>query len=216
MKVRSAETQSLLGCQDRRRREAVLAEIFMRHRKRLRNMVELRLHPRLKGRLDPSDVLQEAFLEAVRRLDAFLLRPLLPVFLWLRMVTGHKLFDLHAHHLKAGKRSLLKEAPLRMKPMPEASTAMVAARFVRGGRSSPSDVAVRAEERERVHQALDSMEPIDREVLLLRAFEGLSAAETARALDIGADAERKRYFRALKRLRAILRKSGGGEERRGT
>ena len=54
--------------------EAALAELFGRHRKRLRQMVRLRLDRRLQGRVDPSDVLQEAYLDAARQFPQYLER----------------------------------------------------------------------------------------------------------------------------------------------
>src|SRR5207249_5849466 len=72
-----------------------LAELFARHRDRLRQMVRLRLDRRLQGRLDPSDVLQEAYLVYDRRLADYAPDPAVPFFLWLRQLTGQKLIDLH-------------------------------------------------------------------------------------------------------------------------
>src|SRR5262249_32222037 len=74
-------------------------ELLMQHRERLRRMVALRLDHRLQGRLDPSDVLQEACLEASTRLPAYLDRPTMPFFLWLRFLTSQKLVTLHRQHL---------------------------------------------------------------------------------------------------------------------
>src|SRR5205085_11357598 len=74
-------------------------ELLTRHRGRLRRMVTVRLDPRLQGRIDPSDVLQEACLEASARLGEYLREPRMPFFLWLRFLTGQQLLALHRHHL---------------------------------------------------------------------------------------------------------------------
>jgi RNA polymerase sigma-70 factor (ECF subfamily) len=70
--------------------------------------------------------------------------------------------------------------------------------------TSPSQAAIKAEMRQRVQDALNSLEPLDREVLAMRHFEQLSNIETATALGIGKAAATSRYLRALKRLKDIL------------
>jgi RNA polymerase sigma-70 factor (ECF subfamily) len=55
--------------------------LLARHRDRLRRMVALRLDRRLQGRIDPSDVIQEAYLEATARLAEYLRNPSMPFFL---------------------------------------------------------------------------------------------------------------------------------------
>src|SRR5207253_8775074 len=74
-------------------------ELLLRHQDRLRRMVALRLDRRLQGRIDPSDVLQEAYLEASARLDEYLQNPTMPFYLWLRFLTGQKLVALQRRHL---------------------------------------------------------------------------------------------------------------------
>src|SRR5438477_13021967 len=69
------------------------------HRARLRRMVALRLDRRLQGRIDPSDVIQEAFLDAAAGLPQFIERAEMPFFLWLRWLAGMKLNAIHRKHL---------------------------------------------------------------------------------------------------------------------
>src|SRR5262249_53019025 len=83
--------------------ERALAALFTYYRERLKRMVRLRLDRRLSGRVDASDVLQEAYLEAYKRLPEYSEKEL-PFFLWLRLVTGQKLIDVHRHHLGAKLR----------------------------------------------------------------------------------------------------------------
>jgi RNA polymerase sigma-70 factor (ECF subfamily) len=59
----------------------VLGQLLETHRKRLRRMVRLRLDPRLQGRIDASDVIQETYLEAAERLAEYLRDPNMPFFL---------------------------------------------------------------------------------------------------------------------------------------
>src|SRR6516162_4275144 len=93
--------------------EQALTELFVRHRERLRQMIRLRLDRRLRGRLDSSDVLQEAYLEIARRAGEYVAQPTMPPFLWLRFLTGQKLLELHRHHLGARMRDPALELSLR-------------------------------------------------------------------------------------------------------
>ncbi len=157
---------------------AALGELFARHRDRLRRMVELRLDWRLRARVDPSDVIQEAYLDVAGRLDDYLRDPKLPVFLWLRLVVGEQLINLHRRHLGARMRDPRREVSLFQDALPQASSAALAAQLL-GKFTSPSQAAVRAERLIRLQEAINSLDPIDREVLALRHFEQLSRAETA-------------------------------------
>jgi RNA polymerase sigma-70 factor (ECF subfamily) len=188
-----------------------LAELFDQHRDRLRRMVELRIDARLRARLDASDVLQEAFLDVARDLDAYLADPKLPPLLWLRLHVGRRLTTLHRQHLGTKMREAGLEIALYQGALPEASSAALASMLL-GRYTSPTKAAQRAERLLRVQEALNSLDPIDREVLALRHFEQLGHAEAAQVLGITQEAEAKRYFRALKRLKSVLATIPGGLE----
>jgi RNA polymerase sigma-70 factor (ECF subfamily) len=188
-----------------------LAELLAQCRGRLRKMVELRLDRRLQGRVDPSDVIQEAFLEASSRLQDYLREPSMPFFLWLRFITRQKLMVLHRRHLGTRARDANREVSLYGGRLPEASSAVLVNQLL-GPSSTPSQAAQRGERKTRVEEALHSMAAIDREVLLLRHFEELTNGETAVALGISTTAANNRYVRALKRLRRILTSTPGGGE----
>jgi RNA polymerase sigma-70 factor, ECF subfamily len=190
---------------------AALNAMFERHRDRLRRMVEIRLDSRLKARLDASDVVQEAYLEVAARLDEYVRDPKLPPFLWLRLVVGERLMKLHRHHLGAQMRDAGREVSLFRGALPAASSAALAAQLL-GRYTSPTQAILRAERILRLQEALNTLEPIDREILSLRHFEELTAAETARVLGIEESAAAKRYFRALKRLKDVLAAMPGGQE----
>jgi RNA polymerase sigma-70 factor (ECF subfamily) len=188
-----------------------LAALFDQHRDRLRRMVELRIDARVRGRLDPSDVLQEAFLDVARDLNAYLADPKLPPLLWLRLHVGRRLTTLHRQHLGTKMRDAGLEISLYQGALPEASSAALASMLL-GRHTSPTQAAQRAERLLRVQEALNSLDPIDREVLALRHFEHLGRAEAAQVLGITQEAGAKRYFRALKRLKDVLAKLPGGWE----
>jgi RNA polymerase sigma-70 factor (ECF subfamily) len=174
-------------------------------------MVALRLDRRLQGRIDPSDVLQEASLEAARALPRYLERQELPFYLWLRWLTGMTLQALHRKHLGVGARDAAREVRIYDGPLPGATSAALAAQLL-GHDTRPSVAAARAERKLRLQESIDALDPIDREVLVLRHFEELTAEETARVMGIERSAASKRYMRALKRLKdAISASPDGGE-----
>jgi RNA polymerase sigma-70 factor (ECF subfamily) len=188
-----------------------LTDLFQRNRDRLRRLVELRMDARLQGRLDASDVLQDAFLDAAARVDGYLQKPDLPAYLWLRLVVGERLAICHRRHLGAKMRNAGQEVSLYRDPLPQATSAALASMLL-GRLTSPSHAAMRAERVLQVQEALNSLDPLDREVVALRHFEQLNRAETAQILGISAGAGAKRYIRAMKRLKAILAAMPGGLE----
>ncbi len=180
-----------------------LGGLWTLHRERLRRMIQLRLDGRLQGRLDPSDVLQEAYLEFARSLGDYLRNPELPLFLWLRFLAGRKLQALHRHHLGTKIRDAGREISLHYGPLPQASSQMLAVQLL-GRSSSPSESAARAELQRHVQEALSALGPLDRELLALRHYEQLTSAEAAQVLEISEAAAGSRYVRALKRLKKLL------------
>jgi RNA polymerase sigma-70 factor, ECF subfamily len=188
-----------------------LATLFDQYRDRLRRMVELRLDPRLRARLDASDVVQEAFLDVARDLDAYLTDPKLPPLLWMRLHVGRRLTTLHCQHLGTRIRDAGLEISFYQGALPRASSAALASMLL-GRHTSPTLAPQRAERMLRVQEALNSLDSLDREVLALRHFEQLGRAEAALVLGITQDAGAKRYFGALKRLKDVLATMPGGWE----
>jgi RNA polymerase sigma-70 factor, ECF subfamily len=190
--------------------EAALAALFAGYREQLRRMVHLRLDRRLTGRVDASDIIQDTYLEVRRRFAEYVEDEdrALPFLLWLRLVTGQKLTDLHRHHLGTQMRDAGMEVSLHRGSMPHASSVSLAAQLL-GKLTSASRAAIRAEHRLIVQEALNTMDPIDREVLVLRHFEHLSNDEVALVLDLSKSDASQRYIRALKRIKDILAKIPG-------
>lgn len=182
-------------------REA-LAALFAEHRDRLWRMVSFRMDRRLMGRVDPDDVLQEAYLAAASRLEHYGDGSFSP-FVWLRMIVMQTLTDVHRHHLGTQMRDADREVLVGGCRYPQTTSASLAAQFV-GHFTSPSRAAVRAEMLTQVEQAVAAMEPIDQEILALRHFEELTNSEVAEILGIQQKAASIRYVRAIKRLRGVL------------
>ncbi len=179
-----------------------LPVLIDRHRGRLRLMVQLRLDRRVQARVDASDVLQEAFLDAAERYEDYQASPTMPPFLWLRFLVGQRLLLAHRKHLGVKARAAAREVSL-FRGTPEANSESLAAQLL-GRWSSPSHAAMRAELQLRLQEILNSMDDIDREVLALRHFEQLSNVEVAQVLGLQERAASKRYVTALRRLKDIL------------
>ena len=188
--------------------DEALAELFSQHRERLWRMVHFRLDQRLQGRVDTEDVLQEAYLAAAKRVHHFTEESSTSFFVWLRMIVMQTLIEVHRRHLGAQMRDAGRELAIRgYRYSPTTSVSMVA-RLV-GHLTSPSQAALRAEVSEQLEAALETMDPIDREVLALRHFEELTNSEVAEVLDIQQKAASIRYVRAIKRLKGILSQMPG-------
>jgi len=180
-----------------------LAASFVEHRDRLWRMVRVRLDHRLLGRVDPDDILQEAFLEATRRLEHFHRDGTSSLFLWLRLVVGQTLVDAHRRHLGTQQRDARREVSIHQGGRFEASSATLAGALI-ADLSTPSKAVMRAEMAQTLETALDGMAPIDREVLVLRHFEELTNSEVAEVLGLQPKAASIRYVRAVARLKGIL------------
>jgi RNA polymerase sigma-70 factor (ECF subfamily) len=195
----SDETQSLL---DRARNgdQAAFEALFRRHRARLLQAIALRMDRRVTARVDASDVLQETYLEAFRRLPRYLQEQPMPLYLWLCWLAREKVLALHRRHLGAEKRAVTHEAPL----LPADSSATFVSAVIAGREPSPSQALAKAELAERLRLALGQLDDEERDLILWRHFEQLSARDMAQLLGISEAAAGKRYLRAVERLRTIL------------
>lgn len=177
-------------------------ELFGRFRGRLRKMVSLRIDRRVAARIDASDVVQEAMVDACRRLGDYLDRPQRAFYPWLRQITWDRLVDLQRRHIGAEKRSVLREQACSRNLSDESVSEL--AQNLLHSTISPAQRVIRGEMFTRVRQLLEQLSPSDRELLLLRHLEQLSMAEIADVLEIAEPAVRTRHLRALRRLRQLL------------
>jgi RNA polymerase sigma-70 factor (ECF subfamily) len=185
-------------------------ELLVRHRRRLRQLIAVRMDRRLVARIDPSDVVQDTLAEAVQQLSEYLRRRPLPFYPWLRQLALDRLAELHRGHLRAQKRSVTREEAWDP-ALSDASVLELAGRLLARG-SSPSARLLRRELRDRVRAALVQLPAADREVLVLRHLEQLSTREIAAVLGVSEGAVYTRHLRALERLRGLLGDEIGGPE----
>ncbi len=207
MATREPDTEELLR-RTAQGDQAALQQLLVHHQGRLLRLIGLRLDRRLVARIDPADVLQEALLEAVRRLPEYLRERPLPFYPWLRRLALDQLADLHRRHLHTQRRSVGREERL---VLDERSALELANRLLARG-SSPSARMQRSELRARLEAALARLGEADREILVLRHLEQLSAAEIAAVLGIREGSVYTRHLRALERLRRLLGADTEGEQ----
>lgn len=203
MGVDDPDTEQLLRRAAQGDRTAI-ERLLVRHQDRLRKMIAVRMDRRLAARVDPSDVVQEALAEAFQRMPDYLRERRLPFYPWLRQIAWERLVHVHGRHIHAGKRSVRREQSWNT--LPEESAMELAERLVASG-TSPSRQLMREEMRRRVRNALEQLNPKDREVLVLRYMEQLNTSEVAAVLGINEGAVKTRHFRAIERLHRLL----GGE-----
>ena len=185
--------------------DSAFENLFSRNRRWLYRFVELRFDRRLRARVDPDDVVQETQLEAFRRLDDYLRRRPMPFRLWLQKTAYERLSKARRRHVRAARRSIMREMPL-----PDRSSRVLLAHLL--GKPEPSQGLSHQELIRRVGEAVAQLGEIDREILVMRSYEGLSYDEVAVILEIEPAAARKRYGRALLRLRKLLDDLGLLEE----
>ena len=190
----------------------LVAPVLEAYRARIERMLRLRMDHRVAGRVGVSDVMQDAYIEVVRRLPSYLAeeskstpekRARMPFFLWVRFIAGQALKQTHRLHLGTVGRDAGRDVPMYSGGAPEASSLMLANALVESG-ISPSGIAVREEQREALNEALSSLEPADREVLFMRHFEQLSNKEIAAILELTPGGASLRHLKALGRLQRAL------------
>ncbi len=174
-----------------------LAELLDCFRPRLKQVVRLRVGGRLAARIDPSDVIQDVYVEANRRISKFIQAPKVSFFVWLHGVTRDVLSNSIRRHTFTRNRSVYREVTL-----PSDQSAILGRNLV--CQSTPSRVVQREELHEAVRDAISKLKDDDREVILMRHFEGLTNNEVAQALGINASTATMRHGRALIRLKGLL------------
>jgi RNA polymerase sigma-70 factor, ECF subfamily len=178
--------------------QEMLGAVFSHYRSRLRKMVQLRMDVRVAGRIDPSDVLQEVYLDVHKQIDAYLCDPKVSLHIWLRGLTWQRLLKIQRQHLGTQARDVRREVSL-----PAGSSARLAQQLL-GSPPSASKNLLKKELQLRVQAAIAQLKDVDREIILLRDFENVSNQEAAKILGLSESAGTMRYVRALERLKQIL------------
>ncbi len=206
MHQNSPDTQRLLD-QAGRGDAAAVEQLLAGHREPIRRMIDLRLDPRLAGRVDASDVVQDVLIEVHRRLQDYLKDPAMPFHLWMRHIAKDHLIDAHRRHRLAQRRAVDREQPLVPAGLADHSSVQLAAQFI-DQELTPASAALRHEMERRLHAAVAELEEDEREVILMRHFEQLSNQEVAALLGLSEAAASMRHLRAVRRLRTLLTPEG--------
>ena len=186
-------------------RESALGAVFARHQRPLERMIEFRLDERVRGRVDPEDVMQEAFIEAARRLKEYLAAPQVSFYVWVRQITYQTLLSVQRRHF-GQKRDPRLEVNGQANANQDATCLSIFSEFV-GQLTTPSQVLMKQEQLDHLKKILSDMDEIDREVLALRHFEHLSNSQIAESLGISVTAASNRYVRAMTRLSEVARQT---------
>ena len=194
---------SELTTQMRQGSKDALATIFASYRERLRRIIQFRIDSRITARVSDSDVLQDTYIAAAKRLTHFSQQTEMSAFLWLRLLVKQQLVDIHRQHLKAEKRDARKEMGLQPYQS-SGQTSMALAVQLAGSITAASEVVAQAETIALLESSLNEMDETDREVIALRHFEELTNIETASVLNLQPSAASKRYLRAMSRLSKLM------------
>ncbi len=177
--------------------------LFDRHRPRLEKIARLRLDPRVKGKVDGADIVQDVAITVVRRAADYFANPQAGFFVWIRGLTNERVLQVNRHYLGIRQRDAKREVALHGNPASNTSSVSLAAALA-GNITTPSKAVARKELQRGLQTALDQLEPLDREVLWLRHFEELANNEVAEVLQLSPQAAANRYTRALEKLANVI------------
>lgn len=204
------KTEQLLG--EARQGDAdAVNQLIERHRDAIWRLVRMRLDRKIQQRVDVSDVVQDVFIEANRRLTRYLENPVMPFHLWLRQIAKDRIIDAHRRHRVSAKRSVDKEHQGRVALGPDQTSLALVNQLV-DGEMTPAAAVTRRELAERVEQTIAELPEQDREILLMRHYEQLSNQEVADTMGLSQPAAGMRYLRAIRRLRETLLADGEQEQ----
>ncbi len=201
------KTQELLDVIRDGKDDDAANRLLDRHRDALRRLVAMRLDRKIQGRVDASDIVQDVMIEANRRLQDYLLNPVMPFHLWLRHMAKDRLIDAHRRHRGSAKRSVDREQPMVAVGGMDRSTMELAVHLA-DKEMTPAAAATMHELQARFEAAINELNEHDQEIVLMRHFEHLTNQEAAQALGLSEPAASMRYLRAMRRLREIISNAG--------
>lgn len=185
-----------------------LTRVFTENRSALRRLVASRLDTNIKGRVDPSDIVQETLIDACRRLDDYLANPSVPFISWLFALADQNAVDAYRRHVVTKKRSVQREQFLDSRASAAQNDIHMHAV------SDLTDPGQRAEKQERMAQLQKAISMLSLEsqiIVRMRFLEGKTLAEIAEKFDISVDAVAKRAMRSLLKLTEFANELGLGD-----
>jgi RNA polymerase sigma-70 factor (ECF subfamily) len=180
---------------------ATLGRLLELYRRYLTLLARVQIGQRLQGKVDPSDLVQETFLDAHRNFPNFRGTSETQLVRWLRQILAAKLADLLRRYLGAQGRDVRLEREIA--DALDRSSVLLD-RGLMAAQSSPSQQASRREQAVLLADALGELPDDYREVIVLRHLEGLKFHEVAERMGRSLDSVEKLWLRALARLRQLL------------
>ncbi len=184
-----------------------LQALFQEHHDRLQRLIRLRLDSRLRGRVRSASVLDRALLKMKRGLADYVRFPEISPYVWMRKLTGDTLSEVHRDTLEDASGSHSQIA-LYSGAFPQISPRLLATQVL-GRMSAGAKEATRARLQLRMQEFLNQLDPLNREVLVLRQLEELSTKEAAEVLEIDDSEVSKRFMDALKQLTLFMKSLPG-------
>ena len=182
---------------------SAINQLMSLHQSSLHQMVRMRLDKRIQRRVDVSDVVQDVFVEASRRLKTYLDAPVIPFHLWLRQIAKDRMIDAYRRHRVSAKRSVDREQQMTTSRNSDQSSADLIRLLVHEG-VNPEDNAMRKEMAKKVQASIAKLPERDAEVINMRHYQNLSNQEIGDTLELSEAAASMRYLRAIRRLREIM------------
>ena len=204
MMIATANTEELLS-EAKTGNLSAINQLMSLHEGPLHRMVRMRLDKRIQRRVDASDVVQDVFVEASRRLKTYLDAPVIPFHLWLRQIAKDRMIDSYRRHRVSAKRSMDREQQTSAPTNSEHSSLDLIGLLV-DEELTPEDNAIRGEMAKKVQDAVEMLSKRDSQVINMRHYQNLSNQEIGDLLGLSEPAASMRYLRAIRRLREIMLK----------
>ncbi|MEM7456979.1 MAG: sigma-70 family RNA polymerase sigma factor [Planctomycetota bacterium] len=183
--------------------ESAVNLLMDRHRNSVKQLVRMRLDQKIQRRVDVSDIVQDVFVEANRRLQTYLADPIMPFHLWLRQIARDRIIDAHRRHRVSARRSVDREQALAV-PGGQDKSSIQLMSMLGDQRLTPAARALQAEMARRVEDAITRLDQRDCEIVVMRHYEQLTNQEIAEILGLTEPAASMRYLRAIRRLKKLL------------
>lgn len=178
--------------------KTVLGNAIEQYRGQLLATISCRASENLKRCMSAEDILQEAFIEAYKRLDYLNEKPEISLLVKLRTIVMQTIVDKERYY-GADKRDVGKEV---YDNIDDSQTNLL--NNLADSISTPSKKVMRKERAVIVRQIIDELSPQDQDIIFLRHFEQLDFDDCAEILNVSVDAVKMRYYRALSRLAELI------------
>ena len=176
--------------------QSALDRLCKIYNERVLRIIRMRMGPELRTKLQSMDLVQDAFISALRSLENFTYKNEGDFLRWISKIAENRLRD-NLDKLHADKRDIRKEIPLNNRSATQDTIAGISAPI---DITTPSLIMSKREDLNKLERAMDKLKPEYREVITLTKIEGLSYKEAADKLGKGPDAVRMLLSRAITAL----------------